>query len=424
MARGPLPLGAWGSIHSQRLGAGSWQARTRFRDLDGKIRHVEARGLSSASARRNLQQKLVDRKTPRDGLVNSRDRIKQLTSVFLVELESSDKASRTKDKYTYSVNKYILPALGEVRINEATSGVIDRFIRGVVEDVGPSTARTCGAILSWMFKVALRHDAVTMNPVIGISIPRMKKAKPKALDVEQYQDLRAKIIAWEREPALGRPRTQELHEIADFLISTGVRPGELFALRWNDLDFTVNPPTVFIDATVIRMRTGGVRIQDHPKSQHGTRHLAMPAFLVEQLLVRRDRQLKSGVSNPINLVFPSSTGTLLDPNNIGKLWRKAADWAGYEWVTLKTFRKANATSIARTMGPEAAAYQAGHSKISMIQEHYIEELHEALDTRSVTDAFKPKDGPHQARPAADEAQNQEAAEPSADPQNTTQQDEK
>ncbi|MFB9164122.1 hypothetical protein [Arthrobacter psychrochitiniphilus] len=141
-----------------------------------------------------MQQKLVDRKTPRDGLVNSRDKIEQLAKVFLAGLEASDKASRTKDKYDYCVNKYILPALGEVRIGEATSGVIDRFIRGLVEDVGPSTARSCGAVLSWMFKVALRHDAVTSNPVRGITIPHGKKSKLKALDVEQYRDLRAKVI--------------------------------------------------------------------------------------------------------------------------------------------------------------------------------------------------------------------------------------
>ena len=46
--------------------------------------------------------------------------------------------------------------------------------------------------------------------------------------------------------------------------------------------------------------------------------------------------------------------------------------------------------IARTMGAEAAAYQAGHSKVSMTQEHYIEERRGALDTRSVVDAFKPQ----------------------------------
>lgn len=58
-------------------------------------------------------------------------------------------------------------------------------------------------------------------------------------------------------------------------------------------------------------------------------------------------------------------------------------------MTLKTFRKANATIIARTMGVEAAACQAGHSKVSMTQKHYVEEYKEALDTRGALNAFKP-----------------------------------
>jgi integrase len=391
MSRKPLPLGAWGNIHTDRTSARSWRAETRYRDMDGKVRRVEARGASAAEARRVLQQKLVKRQTPGQGLVTSVNKINQLIEVFLVELEGSDKASRTKDKYAYCVKKYITPAIGSIRIGEASSGVIDHFIRKVVEDVGPSTARSCGAVLSWMFKVALRHDAVTVNPVIGISIPRNKKAKPQALDASQYQDLREKLIAWEKSPALGRPRTQELHEIADFLIHTGLRPGEFFALRWDDIKLESVPPTVFINATVIRTSTGGVRIQDHPKSRHGVRRVTAPDYLVKQLQIRHERQVKSGTLNPLGLVFPSSTGTVCDPNNVGKNWRKAADAVGYDWVTFRTLRKSSATLIARTMGPEAAAYQLGHSKVSMTQEHYIEEYQEALDTRAVMDAFSPKD---------------------------------
>lgn len=401
MAREPLPLGTWGSVKVSRIAAGTWGARAKYRDMDGKVRIVEARGGSAASARRNLLQKFADRKTPRYGLVNPRSKINELVEVFLVELQASDKADRTKDKYAYCIKKYIAPAIGEIRVGEATSGVIDNFIRKLVEDAGPSTARSCGAVMSWMFKLALRHDAITVNPVIGVSIPRNKTAKPQALDATQYQDLREKLIGWETAPALGRPRSQELHEIADCLIATGARPGELFALRWDDIDLVADPPTVFINATVIRTSTGGVRIQDHPKSQHGIRHLTLPDFLVEQLQERRKRQEETHAPNPLNLVFPSSTGTVCDANNVGKLWRKVADSLGYTWVTLKTFRKANATLIARTLGPEAAAYQAGHSKVSMTQEHYIEELREALDTRSVVDAFKPKDG---SRPAEEHAQ--------------------
>ena len=181
-----------------------------------------------------------------------------------------------------------------------------------------------------------------------------------------------------------------------------------------------DPPTVFINANVIRTSTGGVRIQDHPKSQHGIRHLTLPDVLVEQLQERGKRQEELGVPNPLNLVFPSSTGTVCDANNVGKLWRKVADSLGYTWVTLKTFRKANATLIARALGPEAAAYQAGHSKVSMTQEHYIEELREALDTRSVVDAFKPKDG---SRPAEEHAQLADEQAP-PDEEDETENDEK
>ncbi|MEV8150962.1 hypothetical protein AB0O52_22800 [Arthrobacter sp. NPDC080073] len=58
-------------------------------------------------------------------------------------------------------------------------------------------------------------------------------------------------------------------------------------------------------------------------------------------------------------------------------------------MTFKTFRKSNATIIARTTGVEAAAYQAGLSKVSMTRKHYVEEYKEALDTRAALYAFNP-----------------------------------
>lgn len=392
MSRYPLPLGTWGLIRTDRATARSWRARARYRDLDGQTRKIEARGPSAAAARRNLQIKLQKRQTQGNALISATDQIRELSEVYLAELQRSDKASRTKDKYAFSVKKYILPGIGSVRIGETTPGVVDHFIRNVVDAAGPATARTCGAVLSSMFKIALRHDAVSINPVLGISIPRSRAAKPQALDPEQFLDLRTKLIAWEQGSVLGRTRSQELHQIADVLITTGLRPGELFALSWADVDLDADPPTVHVRATVIRTSTGGVTIQDHPKSEHGFRYVTIPPNLAESLRRRQLRQRSNATGNPLDLVFPSSTGTVCDPNNVGKTWRKAADEIGYSWVTFKTFRKANATLIARTMGAETAAYQAGHSKVSMTRKHYVEEYKEAIDTRAVLRAFDAANG--------------------------------
>lgn len=352
MSRYPLPLSTWGTIRTGRVTLTMRRALANYRGLDGKLRNVEARGPSAAAARRDLQVRLRERQTPGHGLVDPTSHVSELAEIFGVDLERSDKASRTKDKYAYCSKKYIIPGMGSLRLGEVTPGVVDHFIRSVVENAGPPTARSCGAVLSGMFKIALRHDAVAINPVLGITIPRIHSANPKALDAEQYRDLRAKLIDWERAPAPGRTRTQELHEISDFLIATGLRPGELFALRWDDIDLQNGPPTAFINATVIRTSTGGVRIQDHPKTRHGIRHVTLPAFLVTSLQIRQARQGRTEESeaNPLHLIFPSSTGTVCDPNNIGRAWHKAVEAIGYGWVTLKTFRKANATLITRTMG--------------------------------------------------------------------------
>jgi len=303
--------------------------------MDGKLRQVEARGPSAAAARRNLQIRLQKRQTPRNSLIASTDKISQLADLYLLELDRSDKAARTKDKYAYSVKKYITPRLGSIRIGEATSGVIDYFIRDVVDSAGPATARTCGAVLSWMFKIARRHDAVTVNPALGITIPRTRPAKPQALTPEQFQDLRSKLIAWENEPALGRNRTQELHQVADFLIFTGLRAGELFALRWEDVELDATPPTVFINATVIRVAAQGVQIQPRTKTAGSERIPALPPKLVTMI---RDRIANGPRPGPAGVIFTSPAGLIRDPSNTQADLRKILDRAGYPWLTSHVFR--------------------------------------------------------------------------------------
>ena len=103
------------------------------------------------------------------------------------------------------------------------------------------------------------------------------------------------------------------------MVALGVRPGELFSLLWEDLDLEANPPTVFVHTTLIRTTAGGDRIRDHPKTRHGIRQLTVPDFLVKQLRKRRLRQTKSAIPNPLDLIYPSSTGTVTDANNVGKV---------------------------------------------------------------------------------------------------------
>lgn len=71
-------------------------------------------------------------------------------------------------------------------------------------------------------------------------------------------------------------------------------------------------------------------------------------------------------------IFPSTVGTLRDPNNLGKQWRKVRDDLGVPEVTSHSFRKTIATLIDdEGLSARIGADQLGHSNVSMTQDRYM-----------------------------------------------------
>jgi hypothetical protein len=72
---------------------------------------------------------------------------------------------QTKGLYRYVVEKYVLPGVGQLRLNEATTGVVDAFLKATTRNAGPRTAKSARAVLSGMFGLATRLDVIASNPV-------------------------------------------------------------------------------------------------------------------------------------------------------------------------------------------------------------------------------------------------------------------
>ena len=78
-----------------------------------------------------------------------------------------------------------------------------------------------------------------------------------------------------------------------------------------------------------------------------------------------------GVRRPAAAV-PCTVGTLRDPNNLGKQWRKVRDDLGVPEVTSHSFRKTIATLIDdEGLSARIGADQLGHSNVSMTQDRYM-----------------------------------------------------
>lgn len=379
MARPPMPVGTWGTINRVQLGPGQWVARARFRDYDGVTRIVERGGTSGQKAENALKEALRDRaRLPAEDLTPE-TRLSRVAEEWTKELERRDVSEGTKDLYRRNL-RHIVRGMGGLQMREVTVPAVDRFLEALMVNSGPETARLCRVVLRGICGLGVRKGAMPLNPVRdAVSIPR-KAAEPRTLDVAEVVRARAQLAEWDaRLTNGGALRRTDIADPVDMILGTGIRTGEVFALRWADDVHLVDIPYIEVTGTVKEITGKGLYRQDYAKTEMSHRRLILPPFLVEALTERtRDSEF----------VFPSVTGTLRSPNNFRTQWRKFRAAHGYEeWVTPKTFRKAVATLVATEADDETAAGQLGHESPKITKRHYIRRLHEGPDVRSILELF-------------------------------------
>ncbi len=123
-----------------------------------------------------------------------------------------------------------------------------------------------------------------------------------------------------------------------------------------------------VTGKVIRVPGEGLLRLDEIKSAAGRRTIPLPKFAVDMLLKRRHLPYlgEQGV------IFPSTAGTLRDPNNFGKEWRTARKELGVAEVTTHSFRKTVSTLIDdEGLSARIGADHLGHSHVSMTQDRYM-----------------------------------------------------
>jgi integrase len=369
MGRPPLEIGTGGDIRIETLGPNRYRARGRFRDYDGKTRDVEATSTSGPAAERALKAKFRDRVAPNDDEITRETYVHTLADLWLEEITAEERITpQTINRYEISVRVSIKPAVGNLRIREASAGRLDKFLRKVAKD-RPAAAQGAKVALGQMFGLAVRRGALAANPVRDTARLRNPRQKVVALETDQLELVRAAIREWQQPtPGKSGPRpTADLGHIVDLMLATGARIGEILALRWEDVDLAAERPTVTICGTIVYVKGKGFFRQDWPKSAAGFRTVILPRFAVAMLL---ERQV-TAVKNPNDAILATRRGTWLSPQNVRRQWRQARKDTGLEWVTPHTFRKTVATLIDREADADSAAAQLGHGNKDVTRKHYI-----------------------------------------------------
>lgn len=262
-----------------------------------------------------------------------------------------------------------------VRLQEAATPRVDRFIATIAAASGPGAATSAHVVLRGAFALATRHGAVRTNPTTDV--PRPKRPKRvrgrKAPALEEVRGIRARFALWgagdeprpEGDKRRRLPPASTLLDTTDAFVGTGTRTGEVLALKWDALD--LGAETVIIRRTITTDRDGKCFVQEFTKTHAGCRELELPRPVVEMLLRRR-------VDAYSEFVFPSAVGTFRHPNNYRTVWRDALRGTDWEGVTPKSFRKTVATVLRDELGIDAAKAQLGHKDERNTTQHYADDI--------------------------------------------------
>jgi integrase len=269
--------------------------------------------------------------------------------------------------YRAILRSKILPAFGELPVESVMPGHIESWLRSM--DGSPATRTKALAMVHGIFQRARKVWGLPTNPVADVEKPPL----PKGGDIE--------VFSPEEVWALVHAAASE-QDAAIFLTAafTGLRRGELVALRWRDVDFT---------GSVIRVRASYVDgVLTSPKSGK-VRSVPMAPDVAEVLakLGRRDDFVGDD-----ELVFVGEWGGYLDASALRRRYDAALKRAGLRRLRFHDLRHTFGTRMIGKADIRRVQEWMGHADIQTTMK-YLHYTPRAEDARLVAEAFQLEGAP-------------------------------
>ena len=279
------------------------------------------------------------------------------------------------ETYRYIVDHQIYPRLGSNLVRRLTAEDVDYALRAIAADgYSRSTVRRTRNTLSQILRWGVRRRICTWDPAALAELPPATvydQAKPKVTRVPRalHADEVRKLLY-----ACGSEDDRALVLVA---VSTALRPGELTALHWEDVDLDHGSVHVH---RAWKGRDAHRRIGE-PKTTSSVRRIALSVRAREALLAMRNRRFDK--PQPVewaDLVFTSTTGTPIHPANLRRLVREAATKAGIGHIAPYDLRHTGASLLSDAGVPNhELADLLGHTTTRMVEIHYRHRLTEIID---------------------------------------------
>jgi integrase len=332
--------------HIRRRGEHSWELKYEL-GTDPRTGRRLTRYVSFKGSKREAEAELVRlMETVRRS--EHLDATKLSVAEFLDRWEkdwaASNVSPKTRERFSQLIAHQVLPHLGNIPIQKVRAVHLNelygRLLRNGRVGGGELSAKTVGHVhrcLRRAFGHAAQWGLIAQNPAALVHPPRVQQTEIEILRENEVDTMLASL----------RARRALLYTIAIVALGSGLRRGELCALRWSNID--LDSRTVRVEQSIEQTRTG-LRFKA-PKTKHGLRTMTLPASVISELRAhwraQNEQRLTLGLgrSTPDDLVFPAWGNQPLMPNTLSREWSRAIAAIGGRRISLHALRHTHASSL-------------------------------------------------------------------------------
>jgi integrase len=270
--------------------------------------------------------------------------------------------------YERVVRLHVVPRLGRLRLSDLKPEHVDALLAALGREttLSPRGRQMVRDVLRGALQRAVRRGQLTRNAA-SYSTP----IKVPTANVVPWTPKEARAIL----AAAAGDRLEALYILA---LTLGLREGELFGLRWQDVDFDAGTVTVANNAALVedaRGRTAAALTTTKTEGSRRTLHapdMAMEALRRREAIGADEEQLAGGKYRADDLVFPSTLGTVMSATNfIKRDWHGLLAMAGVPYRRFHTCRHSAATFLL-ALGYDLfmVSKTLGHSQITLTANLY------------------------------------------------------
>ncbi|WP_123054503.1 site-specific integrase [Clostridium sp. JN-1] len=296
--------------------------------------------------------------------------------IWLYEYRINDLRPSSLERYCGIYNNYILNSpVGLRKLKDLKTSNIQAYYNILLKNnKTPGVIKSLNKLLKSVLNQAVKENYIIVNPCNNVILPKITNKREIQIFTVEEEKKFVKSLEIHRNRAL-----------FILVLGTGLRQGEVLALRWSDIDFDNNELKVERTFKMVKLinKAPGSKAEliiQEPKTKNSKRTIPIPSSVITELKKHRLRQLeeklKAGDAYADNdLVFPNAIGEPTDARNITRSYSRALKRADIPYKNFHAMRHTYATRLFERDVPLKTVQELlGHADISTTANIYTHVL--------------------------------------------------